>query len=56
MTSPVVEELLRQHAHLRALLDRCDALLADADQGCADAAALAVAARAIGRALHDHHD
>lgn len=55
MTSAVVAELTRQHAHLRALLDRCDALLADADQGAGDVAALATAARAIALALRDHH-
>ncbi|MBK9030686.1 MAG: hemerythrin domain-containing protein [Myxococcales bacterium] len=55
MTSPVVDELQRQHAHLRALLDRCDALLADAEAGRADADALTTAVRAMARALSEHH-
>lgn len=55
MHDPVVDELLRQHAHLRALLERCDAILEDVEDGLIDAEALTAAAAAMARALVDHH-
>lgn len=55
MTRAVVDELTRQHAHLRTLLDRCDAILAAAEAGAVDAEALTAAVGVIAGALHDHH-
>lgn len=55
MSLDVVLELQRQHAHLRALLDRCDALLLATEEGAVDAGALATAVRVISAALAEHH-
>ena len=54
MSLEVVLELQRQHAHLRALLDRCDALLTATSEGTVDAEALARTVRVIAAALADH--
>ncbi len=55
MSLEVVLELQRQHAHLRALLDRCDELLIATDEGTVDAEALVTAVRVIAAALAEHH-
>ncbi len=55
MSLEVVLELQRQHAHLRALLDRCDELLTATAEGTVDAEALAKAVRVIAVALAEHH-
>ncbi|MCC7198826.1 MAG: hypothetical protein IT483_04910, partial [Gammaproteobacteria bacterium] len=54
MSLEVVLELQRQHAHLRGLLDRCDALLIATEEGAVDAEALAKAVRVISAALEEH--
>jgi hypothetical protein len=55
MSVDVALELQRQHAHLRGLLDRCDALLTATEAGTVDAGALATAVGVISRALTAHH-
>ena len=54
VASTVVAELAAQHAHLRRLLDRCDALLAAIDAGEVGAAALAAEVRRLRQAFTDH--
>jgi hypothetical protein len=56
MSSPLVDELRRQHTQLRVLVDHCDAILAQAEDDRADAADVATAVRAVAAALGAHHE